>query len=284
MDNMDFKVNANDKSTKKYLLEIEKYMKSNVLNNNKFICCHKSECKKSYSGDFFEGQSYHIGKYYDLKINKKPFRVMVVGQELGHRERKLTLKDRYIEMGSPEEENWTFNGRNGDKGRNPHMKGTTSVLRLLFGKNLGVDYESEFLDMTNKKKCHIFDAFAFVNYLLCSALKEGKGMAGKSTRTMKNNCFEHFSNTVRILKPNVIIVQGKVIWEWIKDSFDEIKHYPGSEIIYQAKVNNSSAIVAFFTHPSVRNEDNWGNNDHTKYLLETVKPTVKRIQKIIGII
>jgi len=275
---MDFKVNANDKSTKKYISEIKRYMKRNVLNNNKFICCHYRECKKSYSGDFFEGQSYHIGKFYDVKINKKPFRIMVVGQELGRRKRKLTIDDRYMKMLSPEEEGWVFDERNS------HMKGTTSVLRLLFGKNLGVDYESEFLDMTNGKKCHIFDAFAFVNYLLCSALKEGQGMAGKSTCTMKNNCFEHFRNTVKILKPNVIIVQGKVIWEWIKDSFDNIKPYPRSEIIYQAKVNNFSAIVASFIHPSVRNKDNWGNNDHTKYLLETVRPTVKKIQKIIGII
>jgi hypothetical protein len=71
---------------------------------NYIFSCHYRECKKSYSGDFFEGQSYHIGKFYDLKINKKPFRVMVVGQELGHRERKLTLDDRYMKMEWPGKE------------------------------------------------------------------------------------------------------------------------------------------------------------------------------------
>jgi len=279
MNNTDFKIKVNDLSTKKYISNIKKYLKSNVLNNDKFICCHYRECKKSRPNNFFEGQSYHIGNSYDLKINNKPFRIMVVGQELGHRRRKLTLKDRCLEMACPEEETWIF------KKRNQHFRGTTSILRLLLGKNLGEDYESEFINLPNGEERHIFDAFAFTNYLLCSALRNEQGMTGASSSKMKKNCCEHFINSVKILKPNAIIVQGFGIGGWIKDSFDDIKPISGSEIIYQAEVNNFSTIVAFFSHPSSRDVKlNWGNNDHTEYLLKTVKPNVKKIHKIIGII
>ena len=279
MGRIDLEINGDSSKTRKYNSDLRKYIKSKIL-NNKFICCHYSECKKSHSGKFYEGQPYHIGKYYDLKINKKPFRIMIVGQEFGHKKKKITLKEKFMkEMCCPGEEDWIF------KKRNPHMKGTTSVLRLLFGKDLGVDYESEWINMTNGKKCHIFDAFALVNYLFCSALKEGHGMAGHSTRKMKNNCREHFKNTVKRLKPNVIIVQGFMIGEWIKDSFDDIKPISGTKIIYQAKLNNFSTNIAFFSHPSSRGKKlNWGSNDHTEYLLKTVKPSVKKIQQIIGII
>jgi hypothetical protein len=78
-------------------------------------------------------------------------------------------------------------------------------------------------------------------------------MAGESSSIMKNNCCEHFQKTAGILEPNVIIVQGKGIWNWIKDSFDNIKSFSRSKIIYQAELNKISAIVASFTHPSARN-------------------------------
>lgn len=57
----------------------------------------------------------------------------------------------------------------GHPGRNPHMRGTTSALRILFGNGLGADWEGEFVTTVNGERFHVFDAFALVNVLLCSA-------------------------------------------------------------------------------------------------------------------
>jgi hypothetical protein len=249
-------------------------MENNVLCDNKFICSHKKECKKSHSGKFYEGQLHHIGKNYDLTANNKPLRIMVVGQEYGHKPRHVTLEKRYEKIMLNQKDGYSFNERN------PHMKGTTSVLRLLFGKGLGVDYESEWINLDNGEKCHIFDACVLVNYLLCSALKEGKGMTGCSTNTMKNNCFEHFRKTIDILEPNIIIIQGITIWKWVKWSFDD-EPIKKAQNLYQVKFNKSKALIASFAHPSTRTKDNWGRNHKTEYLIKTVKPTIAKIQEIM---
>ncbi len=66
--------------------------------------------------------------------------------------------------------------------RNPHMRGTANVLRLLFGIPLGADHNSEFM-MIEGERIHIFDAFALVNYLLCSAVSADGRMRGLAART-----------------------------------------------------------------------------------------------------
>jgi len=272
------KIESSKETTKKLIKKLDKYMKNNVLNNNKFICPHYIECKGSHSGIFYTGQLHHIGNNYDIKINNKIFRIMIVGQEYGHKPKNVTLEKRYEMIMSCQDECY-FNNRN------PHMKGTTSVLRLLFMKKLGTDFESEWIELSNGDKIHIFDAFSLVNFLMCSALKKSEGMAGKSTTVMKNNCCEHFKKTIKIIEPNVIIIQGKNIWKWIEYLFDDIVAIKGSKNLYKAEYNKKSIIIASFTHPSARKYIyNWGLTYNTEYLLKIIKPTIKKIQKIIGII
>lgn len=262
--------------TKSRIKSLEKYVESNIMEDRKFICSSYRECKRSHDGLFYKGQLHHVGKKYDLIINNVPVRIMIVGQEWGHDESFLTLKQNYdskIECG-----NKPFNKRN------PHMKGTTSILRLLFNKGLGIENELEKLNFKNGEVCHIFDAFSLANFLICSALVEGKGMAGYSTKKMKQNCQEHFKNTLDILEPNVIIVQGKGFWKWVYNSFNDIKLLQRSDVLYETKINNNPVIIASFTHPSARRSIyNWGLNENTDYLIKTIKPNVKKIQNYIGL-
>jgi uracil-DNA glycosylase len=288
-------IKTNKITTKKRYKKLKQYMEKNVLRNNKFICSHCKECKKSHTekspaNKFYKGQLHYIGKNYDLTFNNKDLRIMIVGQELGGKNECFTLEAHY---------EWLSEGQDKPEysKHNPHMRGTASVLQLLFGKDLKVDYESEFIKINNGNQCHIFDAVAIVNYLLCSAIKvesnkresnKRESNRGYSTREMKDNCLEHFLKTVEILEPNVIIVQGKEIWKWIKKGFNnkpfKIKPFARSEIIHQVDFNNNKAIVASFTHPSAPNSlYNWGWVG-ADYLLKTVKPTIKKIQKIMGYI
>ena len=79
------------------------------------------------------------------------------------------------------------------------MRGTTSLLRLIFGLGLGTNHEDEFLQL-GSEGVHIFDCFALMNFLLCSAVTvsggtgrpQRGGKPGRSTGTMRHKCARHF--------------------------------------------------------------------------------------------
>ena len=265
-------------NSEKRILAVEQYLTENVLGTD-FVCSSYNSCKSSHPGAFFEGQLHHIGKHYGVSLNGSPLRVVVVGQEYGHPPARVDLRDRYaMIMGSGLGSRFTK--QQGYEVRNPHMKGTTSALRLIFGIPLGTDHNSEFL-LIEGKRVHIFDAFALVNYLLCSAVPEGT-RNGKATPTMMSNCHGHFRMVMNILEPSVIIVQGKGFWEKsIRQSFDSVSHV--SDFVYKAKLGSHESFIAAFSHPSAHFPYNWGINDHTEYLQNTVVPSIKIIHDHLGI-
>jgi uracil-DNA glycosylase len=155
------------------------------------------------------------------------------------------------------------------------MRGTTSVLRLLFGLPLSTEHNSEFLVIDGERH-HLFDSFALVNYLLCSAIPANGRMQGLATPTMKKNCGEHFREAICILEPLVIVVQGKTFWPWVRSAFDDVRHEEHE--VYTARVASMQSFIAAFTHPSAPFPHNWGTNDQTPYLLQTVAPSIAWIR------
>jgi hypothetical protein len=260
------------------ILAVEQYLTDNVLGDN-FVCQHYNACKSSHPATFYEGQLHHAGKYYGVSFNGMPLRVVVVGQEYGHPPARVDCSAR-SKMFSYSALDCRFAAGQGYKGRNPHMKGTTSALRLIFGIPLGTDHNSEFLSIEGKR-VHIFDAFALVNYLLCSAVRDGS-TKGLSTETMLNNCRGHFRKVMHILEPSVIIFQGKGFWEKsIRKSFDSVSQV--SDFVYKAKLGTHESFIAAFSHPAAWGSDNWGRNEPTEYLQNTVVPSIKIIHEHLGI-
>jgi uracil-DNA glycosylase len=157
------------------------------------------------------------------------------------------------------------------------MRGTTSLLRLLLGIHLGSDYESEFYTVNKSHRCHLFDAFSLENYLLCSAVEKEDSTTDKSTKEMKANCREHFLNSLKILEPTVVVLQGKGFRRSITSSLDSILPWDDEGVLFDAEIKSHSFTLALFSHPSARNyhTDNWGADDHTPYLLNVVMPTTK---------
>jgi uracil-DNA glycosylase len=95
---------------------------------------------------------------------------------------------------------------------------------------------------------------------------------------MKTNCKHHFQESLRILEPSVVIVQGEVFWSsCVRDSFDSVKHLAFE--IYEARLDIFDMYVAVFAHPSAGPPKNWGTNDHTPYLRDTVKPSLDWLRK-----
>lgn len=264
--------------TKQIKKKVKNYLEKNVL-ANKFLCKMHLQCKSSHDGIFYEGQLHHIGNFYDLTYKQKPYRIVIVGQEYGHKPARVTLEKRYKNiMNSATKKR--FKALDNFGHRNPHMRGTTSVLKALFGFQLSTFYEDEFITIDGSKQ-HIFDSFALVDYLLCSAVPFEGSKKGKSTNEMKKNCRKHFRNVIKILEPNIIIVQGKQFFPWIKKSFDFSKNI--SENLYKSNIDFNEYLVASFTHPSAHFPYNWGANEKTQYLLNTVLPTVSKIRSIIGV-
>ena len=256
-----------EKRDKRYR-NLDKYFKDNVLNDSAFICPSFKKCKSSFSGNFYEGQLHHIGKYYDLTLNNKPFRIVVVGKEYGYNHRHYSLDKRY---GNPEED--VRGGLIKYRKINPHMKGTTSLLRLLFGIPLGFDVKKEYI-VINDSKFHIYDGYVLVNYHLCSAVIPGTTKS-RPTKQMEKNCFKHFHKTLTVLEPTIIAVQGKTIWNPVSQAFDSIHQI--SDSLFKARIGRQESFLCFFSHPSSWGDLNWGKNEPTPYLIETVVPTVKNI-------
>jgi len=253
---------------------LEAYLTTNIL-GSEFICRDYEPCKLSHAGLYYEGQLHHIGQCYDISADGMPLRVMIVGQEYGEPPPRVSCEARH-EMIMSTGINYRFTAGAGHKARNPHMKGTTSVLRLLFGIPLGTDFDSEFIAVDGERR-HIFEAFALVNYLLCSAVSEETKSRGLATPEMKKNCLKNFRVALEILEPSVVIVQGKGYWHSVQNAFDAVTHE--AHEIYRAKLGSMQTLVAVLAHPSAFFPHNWGVNDHTPYLLSTVVTSVAWIRR-----
>lgn len=164
--------------TEHRLARLDAYFRENVFADGQFTCRQYGACSGSHDGTFIQGQLHHVGRYYDLTRNDKPFRIAIVGQEYGGGNPFTTLEQRTGEILKSAFKH-RFKAVSGQyKARNPHMRGTTNVLRLLFDAGLGDDFESEHIDLGDSLRPHIFETFALTNYLLCSAVYKASRTRG----------------------------------------------------------------------------------------------------------
>lgn len=221
----------------------------------------------------------HVGRRFDLVLGGKPLRVLVVGQESGLPKdpsslwgRKVSLEARYHQIHDVAGLEKRYYAEPGHKGRNPHMRGTTSALRAVFGKGLGHDYEGEFIDPVNGRPFHIFDGFALVNRLLCSA-GPAQTSQGRPTATMFNNCAKHFAATATILEPTLVILQGSLVAKWMSAVL--VPRRIHSQHLHEAHLGQQRMLVCSFSHPSAHGALRWGDRPRSPYMDEVVVPTLR---------
>ena len=256
---------------------LSEYVRENLLVDSRFICKHHRECLTSSPNRdaFYEGQMSHVGSHYDLTVDGQELRIVVVGQEYGSRHRCHTLEERTA-MGDRSE---------GFKNRYPHMKGTTSLLRLMLGRRAGSDWEGELLRLPHPQPVgHVFDGYALVNFLLCSALEEppsNQGSAkGSSSPTMRRNCTEHFLATLEILEPTVIVAQGLAVRDWMGAPLGldkRVRPQPTERVRPESvRLYGRTVDLITFAHPSAGYPYNfWGNSPDSEYLQQVVAPTIR---------
>ena len=256
------------------------YFEDAVFHGATFTCACASGCLASRGNrGLITGQLHHVGADYDLTMDGRPLRIAVIGQEYGGGKPFTTLEKRCRDVAASRD--LRFKAANGIKARNPHMKGTTSVLRLLTGQGLGTDYEGEHLAFADGRRSHVFECFALTNFLLCSAVTSTTKTRGQSTDVMRANCRVHFRRAMDILAPTVLVLQSKWFLADVLRSFDGIPERLG-DATYRVRLGDSTATLFAFTHPASHGKaSNWGWNDHTPYLLDTVQPAVERWRREI---
>ena len=261
--------------TAKRIRELDAYVRQNLLADGSFVCRHYERCRASRPKFFYEGQMSHVGTHYDLTVDGHGLRIVVVGQEYGQNYPLVTLGARTAMVDGSAEVDFTK--------RNPHMAGTTSILRLLLGRQPGADRQGESLFQHRAPGGHIFDGFALVNSLLCSALKKQPGgmNAGKgnSSPEMRRNCAEHFLTTLKILEPTVIVAEGQGVRSWIGGPLGLGKKphapYDGPVTPEATCLAGQRLDVLTFNHPSAGGRSAWwGRSPGSQYLKRVVEPTI----------
>ncbi|OBF05693.1 hypothetical protein A5730_16485 [Mycobacterium sp. ACS4054] len=221
----------------------------------------------------------HVGRHFDLFVDGKPLRIVVVGQESGFPKdapelrARVTLGARYQQVHDLTGLDKRYYATGTHKGRNPHMRGTTSALRILMGTGEGTDYEGEVVKPNDGKPFHIFDGFALVNRLLCSAAPPGSSN-GRPTATMFANCGEHFSATMKILEPTIVVIQGRAVGKWVKPILVPSRAYDDHH--HEAFLGSHRMIVCTFSHPSAHGAHRWGDQPTAPYLRQVVRPTLRK--------
>jgi hypothetical protein len=260
--------------TKQRFSRLMRYFSKEIFDEQKHRDCqfYKKSCRPSHPASFFYGKLDHVGNHYDLFRGRQPLRIAVVAQDDNGQTEFKSFHERSGEVRgsgarpfSPSTQD--FSGERA-RSRNPHMRGTTNLLRLIFEIDLGCDYHSEFLRI-NGQSIHFFDAFALLNASLCTAASE-KGSA-KPTMTMLRNCSNHLGKALAILEPTLVIAQGGLAADGLRCSGYGSAARSSIEMM---DVNDDAITTLRFSHPSARGELNWGNSEKTDYLLHTVKPSV----------
>lgn len=270
-------------ATRRRLARLGRYVDTNLLRGNTFVCRGLCQCKGSIAlgDDYREGVMSHVGKRFDLFLGDRPLRIVVVGQESGlpkgprarEYSRKVSLQSRHRQVTQTTGLERRYYADIDHPARNPHMRGTTSALRVLLGPGLGTDFDEEFVHPVNGRPFHLFEAFALVNRLLCSAGPMGTSQ-GRPTRQMLNNCADHFAATLDILEPTIVILQGAKVAQSTREMFTVTRTH--TDHLHEAERQGRRLLLCTFSHPSARGALRWGDSPNSPYMTQVVTPTLQR--------
>ena len=272
-------IQSDPERTGKRFRRLHEYVRQNLLVNGQFICKHYSSCLASSPNPdaFYEGQMSHLGEHYDLTVDGQDFRIVFVGQEYGSRHRCVTLEERTA-MVDP---------KRGFKGRNPHMKGTTSLLRLMLGRAAGVAIGRESycasLILCPRAISSVASPWS-ISY--CARLSRRRESTTDRARALRAKpCTEigteHFRATLEILEPTVIVAQGQSVRSWIECPLGlglrrkPPGRYDGPVTPETTRIAGRPVQVLTFYHPSAPYTGWWGRSPDSKYFKKVVEPIIR---------
>jgi hypothetical protein len=247
--------------------EFTSYVERKLLRPDRIFCCANAEaCRRSIGGRWrlIEGQSSYVGEHYDAADDGRPWRVLVVPMQTGTENRLVDLEERRKQVRGSRDKPFEGSGS-----RNPHMRGVTKALKVLWGIDPDSGRDKEYLQ-TNLGRVHLFDTFAMANATLCSRIRLGS-KKGQGSKVMLHQCSTHLRETIRILEPTIIHSQGRrkagssshTSVEMVCDGIDWLDEY-----VAQVRIGEVRAVWVSLKHPSLQ----WGRN----HLRTVVIPALKR--------
>jgi hypothetical protein len=173
--------------------ELRQYYLGNGLEPEAFKCTSRAKCKNSChlntkpNRQFIEGGLAYIGSQYDTKVAEGNMRILFVGYDFGNTFASLEQRRTDIEGYRPP--------------LNAHYNGVVKVLMEIFEQNC----ESG-ADVQNWRSLLV--RMAQTNVVRCCVPENGT-MQTHATQTMWKNCWPHFREELRILRPTLVVFQGK---------------------------------------------------------------------------
>lgn len=163
-------------------------------------------------------------------------------------------------------------------GYNPHYLKTfyTVAQILLDSKDLPKGFRKK--HMSKSKFEDLRHSFALTNYYKCAFSNDNKNSNVHHSKTMEKYCSRHLLQEIEILKPDIVIIQGKDhtnFWEQINyceapqtKTIIPIKNNNYEIGLYQAKINNKTFFVIDSYHPTCWI---WEQDEMVKYFIQLLK-------------
>jgi uracil-DNA glycosylase len=139
-----------------------------------FACIHNDACTRDAGRPLTHGAEAHVGTRYGEVL-----RIAVVSLDTGGGSATIDRRTEIIE---------SLEGRP----LNPHMKGTTSLLKVLLEPEIGDSSPYPFFAMINAAKCAATD-----------------GKRDMVPATLYDRCRGYAQSELRLLEPHVVVAQGQ---------------------------------------------------------------------------
>lgn len=252
---------------------LENYYRQHVLREDHFLCPFAQPCKTSVPGmDFYEGQLSHVGRRYELKVENRPLRILVIAMSYGSGPAQVSMDARsaMIAADGRHEFHLVPSGA-----RTKHMQGTLLVLNELVGVPAAVPPGSEHVDHRSPAG-HLYDHFAFVNALLCSAITKDGSPKDKSSRAMRYNCKANLHAALEILRPTIVVVQGRDPEAALGGVLTR-----DCETLGRIRVGSVDAVACLLSHPSSPS-NGWSTRNFAQWQ-NVVQPTLAEARRRAGI-
>ncbi len=150
-----------------------------------FRCPHTKECKAAANCDLSRGAEAHLGSGYG---KAKALRVVVVSLDTGATSERMDQRRDRVEA-----------LHNKDlREMNPHMRGTTELLKAIYGAKTGESF---------------YELFAMTNTAKCSRSGESSNMVPDK---LYRNCSKYVVPELECLDPQLIVTQGAKAWNAIE--------------------------------------------------------------------
>lgn len=250
---------------------LESYLHNVVSADGRFCCESAEECSRSIrpENQFASGQLSYVGDGYAASIDDTPFRVLVVSMQVGDAEAPVTMARRQAQIQTRVNQP--------PASRNPHMRGVTYALQLLYGRD--PEPRLEHLD----DGTHVLDAYAMANSTLCSNLPTaGASRRGAPSKVMTQLCARHLRETVRILRPTVIHSQGRTTrglstHTAVKSVLDECTDV--SEWNARVRIDGVETVWCSLPHPAAGAPFAWQWTS-TAFFRDVVAPTLRDAREL----